>query len=238
MKDQYFGDINDYRKYGLLRSLAGVSGLRIGICWLLTPDDAGSDGDLRAYLNNPGKWRRYDPELYESLRRLLEGSAGRSVRNAHEWGLVPGAEYFEHVLGDNAEARAEYFYAAWEQLAGCQLLFFDPDNGIEVPSHQWGTRGSSKYVYWRELKESFSRGHSLLIYQHYPRVPRDQFVPFLAERIGEELDRARVSAFKTPYVASFLVEQPEHAQALEGAAAAIVARWSGQMEPWPQAPSD
>ena len=27
MKDQYFGDINDYRKYGLLRALQAGSGL-------------------------------------------------------------------------------------------------------------------------------------------------------------------------------------------------------------------
>ena len=33
MKDQYFGDINDYRKYGLLRPIIASSG------WMLTPDD-------------------------------------------------------------------------------------------------------------------------------------------------------------------------------------------------------
>ena len=39
MKNQYFGDINDYRKYGLLRLIAKKTGLKIGICWMLTPDD-------------------------------------------------------------------------------------------------------------------------------------------------------------------------------------------------------
>jgi len=29
MKDQYFGDINDYRKYGLLRAIVRSSELRI-----------------------------------------------------------------------------------------------------------------------------------------------------------------------------------------------------------------
>jgi len=37
MKNQYFGDINDYRKYGLLRCFA-EAGLNIGVCWMLTPE--------------------------------------------------------------------------------------------------------------------------------------------------------------------------------------------------------
>jgi hypothetical protein len=104
-----------------------------------------------------------------------------------------------------------------------------------VSSPLWGGRGSSRYIYWRELKDAFSRGHSLLIYQHYHRVPRDRFVPFLAERIGEELGCARVTAFKTPYVAFFLAKQPAHAQALHATAAAVAAGWAGQIEPWPEA---
>jgi hypothetical protein len=40
MKDQYFGDINDYRKYGLLRILSGMrcsgqSNISAAICWML-----------------------------------------------------------------------------------------------------------------------------------------------------------------------------------------------------------
>jgi hypothetical protein len=49
MKNQYFGDINDYRKYGLLRAFAEAH-LSVGVCWLLTADDAGGDGELRRLL--------------------------------------------------------------------------------------------------------------------------------------------------------------------------------------------
>jgi hypothetical protein len=237
VKHQYFGDVNDYRKYGLLRALTRVSGLRIGVCWLLTPDDAGGDGELRRYLAQPSKWRRYDSELYDALRRLLQEGLDRSVRHAREWDLVPGAEYFEPILADLAPARQEYFCKAWERLACCELLFLDPDNGIEVSSAPWAGRGSSRYIYWRELKVAFSRGHSLLIYQHYPHVPREPFVPFLADRIAEELGCSRVTAFRTSHVAFFLAQQPAHFQALDGAAIAIAAQWPRQIEPWPEASS-
>ena len=39
MKNQYFGDINDYRKYGLLRILISGGGIKTIVCWVLRPDD-------------------------------------------------------------------------------------------------------------------------------------------------------------------------------------------------------
>jgi hypothetical protein len=50
MKDQYFGDVNDFRKYGLLRVLVGTDHLRLGVCWMLTRPDSRTDGGLLAYL--------------------------------------------------------------------------------------------------------------------------------------------------------------------------------------------
>ena len=44
MKDQYFGDVNDFRKYGLLRLLTLQDGLRLGVCWMLTAPDGRPDG--------------------------------------------------------------------------------------------------------------------------------------------------------------------------------------------------
>jgi hypothetical protein len=37
MKVQYFGDVNDYRKFALLRLLASKGGFKIGVCWMLIP---------------------------------------------------------------------------------------------------------------------------------------------------------------------------------------------------------
>jgi len=170
VKDQYFGDVNAYRKYGLLRAFS-----RAG------------------------------------------------------WNLVPGATYFEAQLEDSLEARIRYFNGAWETFARCDLIFFDPDNGIEVQKTLLGRRGSAKYVYWDELKEAWDRGHSLLVYQHFPRVPHDRFLVFLSERIAEELPGARVSALATPYVAFFLAQQARHASALAGALQQLSLQWPGQI---------
>ncbi len=51
MKHQYFGDINDYRKYGLLRQLSNFGQIATSVCWMLTPDAPGNvDGQKLAYL--------------------------------------------------------------------------------------------------------------------------------------------------------------------------------------------
>jgi hypothetical protein len=106
LKNQYFGDINDYRKYGLLRALGFVTGLQVGICWTLTPDEGGSDGEFRRYLEEPSLWRKHDPELYDHLRKLLAPGMGRSVEHARCWELIPGATYYERLLSDDLSADA------------------------------------------------------------------------------------------------------------------------------------
>ena len=155
MKNQYFGDVNDYRKYGLLRVLASKGSLRLGICWLLTADDDRTDGEFRQYLHQPGRWRHHDAELYDRLRCLLAPGTERSVVHARNWDLVPGATYFEAFLPDETLARQQYFTAAGEELADCDLIFFDPDNGIEAESATIGARGSCKCIYWCELIHAY-----------------------------------------------------------------------------------
>lgn len=232
MKNQYFGDVNDFRKYGLLRTIQRASGLSIGVCWFLTADDGGADGGLRKYLNQPRRWRHYDSELFDKLQRLLDPDVRRSVSHAHAWGLVPGTLYFDELLGDRRSARFAYFEAARHALGNRDLIFVDPDNGIEIPSTKLGAAGSSKYVYWAELQAIYAAGHSILVYQHFPRVVRDRFIPFLAGRLNEELPESTVVAFSTPYVVFFLVQQPKHADALDLAARAVQQQWLGQIKVW------
>lgn len=57
MKNQYFGDVNDYQKYELLRTLANNGQYKIGVCWMLTADDGQTDGKFTDFLNKPDVWR-------------------------------------------------------------------------------------------------------------------------------------------------------------------------------------
>jgi hypothetical protein len=231
VKNQYFGDVNDYRKYGLLRCLTAATGLPLGVCWLLTEPENRPDGEFRRYLDDPRRWRHYDPELYDGLRRLLDPDVRRDVHHADAWNLIPGARYYTPILRDDAAARSGYFAEGLQALAGCPLLFFDPDNGVEVPSTRIGRKRSSKYVYWPEIEEAYARGHSLVVYQHYVRVQRVPFMQGLAAECARRLVAPLVDTFATAHVVFVLIARPEHADLFAGAHARIASTWAGQIRP-------
>ncbi len=229
MKDQYFGDVNDYRKYGLLRALATVTQFPVGICWLLTTPDGRSDGEFRRYLDQPERWRHYDPELYDRLRLLVEPRSVRSVQLARAWTLLPGATFHDELLHDDARSRRAYFDRAWKVLTECPVIFFDPDNGIEVPSTRLGNKGSSKFLYWDEITQAYGRGHSLVIYQHFIRERRDGFIARMGAQLASRLKAPLVDSFRTSHVVFFLAARPEHAAAFDRTHDVIHDRWAGQI---------
>jgi len=146
MKNQYFGDVNDYKKYGLLRILSGNSSIRTGICWMLTEDNDLNDGKFTDYLQKPQKWKAFDPILYESLNECLSNIESRNVSWAEIQNLVPSAKFFSKILTDNALERQPYFQQFLSIAKGCELIFFDPDNGLEVKSVSYGNKDSCKYL--------------------------------------------------------------------------------------------
>ena len=91
MQDNYVGDIGDYGKYGLLRRVT-AAGLRLAVNWYrVVPTRPGKqeDGKYTAYLDQPEKYRHYDPELFECLAGIVHGGERKdapdriSARKAH-----------------------------------------------------------------------------------------------------------------------------------------------------------
>jgi hypothetical protein len=229
MKDQYFGDINDYRKYGLLRDLAGISGLKLGVCWMRTNPDHRTDGELRQYLDFPSRWRHYDADLYDLLRRLVNPTIQRDLTHAESWGLLPGALYHRDSLVNDGGSREEYFRNAWLALEQSKLMFFDPDNGMEVKSAPYGTKRAAKYLFWREVEGAFNLRYSLVIYQHFRREARSPFIKKLADEFKKRLAVDVVFSFRTPHVVFFVIPHPEHASLFSGVCEAIEAKWFTQV---------
>jgi hypothetical protein len=236
VKDQYFGDVNDYRKYGLLRAIA-KTGLRVGVCWMLTPADDSSDGRLTTYWQEPARWRKFDPGLFSALRRCDRGRAPRSISMAARWKLIPDALYFPRLLGDSAVSREAFFSAASVNLSAADLLFFDPDNGLEVASVPRGRKRSSKYLYWQEVESTFRAGHSVLIYQHWQRTHRDAQVKLRISQLRQRIGPVVVFTFKTSFVLLILAAHPRHVQECQRAINAIAKEWTDQFETkeWPAA---
>lgn len=216
MKEQYVGDVNDYRKYALLR-LLGRSGLRLGVCWMLTPPDGRSDGNNLGYLDQP-KQEQHDPELFTLLRRVRGEPDARRLILIEGSEILPGAVFVNTIVPEPLFERQLWFKQASAALAETDLIFFDPDNGIEVGSVAKGRRNSSKYVYRDELAATYRAGHSLLVYQHFQRTERDSFIQAVATDLRRVAVDAEVWAIRTSHVVFMLVIQPRHRPALSQAA--------------------
>jgi hypothetical protein len=226
MKEQYVGDISDYRKYALLRALAGPGGLKPRVCWMLTPPDQRADGNKVQYLKRPEKWRGYDSPLFDLLKSVVDDQPSERLREIEQSGIVPGAGYFNDILPDDLDGRRRYFTEAAKKLSAAALVFFDPDNGLEVPSNPKGRKGSSKYLYFDEVAATYSGGQSVLIYQHFAREERGAYVARLGERLKQVATDALLWKFRTSHVVFLLLAQPRHERQAQSAAV-VVAQWNG-----------
>lgn len=230
MKNQYFADVNDFRKYGLLRSLVDSSKMKAAICWMLTENDTRTDGKFIDYLNHPEKWRRYDPDLFDMLASCITNQSNRSVKWAKENQLIPSAVYFAESLCNEQEKRQRYFAEFDTIAADSDLVFFDPDNGIETKSVPFGHQGSNKYIYWPELINTFQSGKSILVYQHFIRVKRELFIQQLADRFCEYLPISEMFSLTTANVLFLLIPQPHHQKYLEKKCEEISTNWYSQIQ--------
>ena len=173
MQDRYAGDIGDYVKYALLRAIRGTR--RLGVAWYLHPD-AGPTGDGKhiAYLERPGEWRRLDTELFDTLKELVGNR--RSVAAIQESGILGDAVFADERLAvaevrvhDRERWRSRWFSRIQRQLAGCDLVFADPDNGL-VPDDRFrpATKVGAKGIQFSEAM-ALAEGRTAVIYHHNTR---------------------------------------------------------------------
>ncbi len=229
MKNQYVGDVNDYRKYGLIRALQKPGDLRVLVAWMLTPDDGGADGSFRQYIRKPHQWRGYDADLFDHLARSVDEVAAPSVRLIEQADVLPKARFYSAVVPDDGAGRAEWDARLLDSAADADLVFLDPDNGLEVKSKPVGRLGSSKYATWHEVESLYGGGCSVLVYQHYCREQRSVFQRRLADKMAECTGSSFVQGFATAHVLFLLAGQPRHAQSFAEAVAGLLPRWHGQI---------
>ena len=207
MKNQYFGDIYDYIKYGLLRQLNCYGRISTSVCWMLTENVDRRDGHRVNYLQEPAVWRDFDAPVFDCLRTAVLNRKERHVRVIEKSGLLPNTTFYRNLMNDATAERSRYFDGFLTSANGRELVFFDPDNGLEIKSVKYGQKGDSRYLYLREVSQAFKAGHSILIYQHMPPKPRDPLIRDLASKLIRETGSVEVYVFRTPRVAFFLVPQ-------------------------------
>lgn len=196
MRHNFVNDIGDYGKYALLRALVTSDALpmRLGVIWYLTEHpERNGDGRRRAHLSGDG-WDELDPGLLAEMREI-EGSL--HDKNELHLSLIERSAilptetvYFSEAIPDagiaarlRIQARAAWFERAKQAVVDCNLLFLDPDNGLEVRSVAPGSRSAAKYVMATEIEELITTGVGVVLYQHGDR----SLWPVQRERIRQQL---------------------------------------------------
>ena len=187
MKDQYVGDVGDFGKYGLLRILLN-EGFKLGVNGYHTKNSSKKyDGNVRKYIERPKDFSSFDPELF----RLLEGFQSedeRHIKNVESREVLPKTLFFDDILDtdgmvkwDKLLTRHRWHERALAKLAGCELIFADPDNGLSTESDE-------KYVLPSEIEDYFVRGQDVLYYHHRDYSSEDQWlrtVSFMREYLED-----------------------------------------------------
>ena len=194
MKNQHFGDRNDFFKYDLSLSLIEQIDELRGFTFvpMLTPDVGSGDGTPTHY----AVLGSHRPALYQYLKTCVADPARRRVASLkhfmsrHE----PKVRYREH--GETAYltdgTRAAYFGGIPQLQMKASVILVDPDNGFEVKSTSRATE--HKYLRYSELADLYramGRNSVLLASQHWPGIARQQAFDHAAFEIAERLPDAQ-----------------------------------------------
>lgn len=196
MKNQYFGDVGDYGKYGMLRFLA-KEGIKIAVNWYLTADDGSNDGKHISYLESD-KDSRYDSELFYFLKTKIDAGE-RNIASIEKADMIPGAVYYDVILGDEGDNRVQkrqnraiWHANALQKCSGSELVFLDPDNGA-CEKEPANAKEHTKYCYADEIADYYEAGQDVVYYCQKGRRTYDQWEEAKA-MMKQRLPEARIAA--------------------------------------------
>jgi hypothetical protein len=203
VRHNFVNDIGDYAKYALLRSLciSGQTEIRLGVIWYLTDHaERNGDGRKRPHLSQDG-WQNLDPELLTTMRQIegtLGGQDELNVGLIEASSILPaGTAYFSEAIPQaqgtakqRVSERTAWFERARKAVADCDLVFLDPDNGLEVRSVPLTSPKAGKYATISEIVALLKNGAGVVLYQHGSRTPWPAQREHICAQIASGTDQA------------------------------------------------
>jgi len=185
VKNQYFGDNKDLLKDDLVLMImqAGLVKHFTFVPMLTEPDGTnhGEKADrsyARAGTGNKELVNFLD-ECINGGQKDIEQMVGFFQRYGIGMTIYYGEDgYFSHWK------RQSYFAGIESGLLSKSLILLDPDNGLEVK------RSGEKHVLYSEVKELYERMDEdsiLMVYQYFPRAPRQQYLNGRAQELKEKV---------------------------------------------------
>ena len=99
-----------------------------------------------------------------------------------------------------------------QTVFNCDLVFLDPDNGLNVKSVKKGTRKSVKYAWTCEIADYIADGKSVIFYNHRPRKKADAYFSEYSARLAVMKKPVHVLTFPRRSVRDYFIipAQPSH----------------------------
>ena len=183
MQDRYVGDIGDFGKYSLLRSVVrespGLPSLRLAVNWYRVPNEShNNDGRHTQYLKPQSlqaRIRSCEPKLYDALAQVVLEDR-RTLEAVQTADILPaGTCFFSEQLcftglgfAERASRRTSWIRAALASTRPADVVFLDPDNGLECSVRPLSGKGP-KYVFLDDLPPYLDRRQSVIVYHHTSR---------------------------------------------------------------------
>ena len=238
MQNAYVGDIGDYGKYGLLRSLIKEK-FSVSVNWYYVKSEKRKpenskpnrqkpkDGKYIDYLCDEKKpYKDCDPDLFKLLYKLVYEEDNRKVEAIKESGKIK-ASFFGEEIGYNRELWHE---KALNELPVSDIIFLDPDNGLQTNKMHEEGRITPKHVAWEELGDYYHRGQTVVLYQHRPQMTsKETCISSVMEYGRKWLKADEIFVLEYPAFTNrfyFIFAHKKHKQRLNEVCDNIVRQWS------------
>lgn len=190
MKNQYFGDIHDFKKYTLLKWFMEGCDDKLLVAWYLTSDDEEiKDGNKRQYLEKKyEKFSKCNKELFKFLKEVHKKRNIKSIEKRRDL-ISKNIDFFDKNL-DFYKDRKTWFEELENKAKKFDIIFADPDNGIK-----FNNKNSKKHIKLSEIKKLWEMNKSLIIYQHFLKVDHKVLMAGIVYRLFSVL-----KSIKEPFI--------------------------------------
>ena len=223
MQERWAGSVGDFGKLALLRQL--MEGRRLAICWYLTgqSSDHGHETRYFDYLNRPGDFRHLAPEIFDMLKEITSDNRSEISRIGalENSGLLNGALFHRKRVPQRASLREIWAKELIESVSEADLVFLDPDNGIQ------GRRITPKHVALAEIAALRRQGRALVIVQR--QSGRQAEPKYLAEKL-KLLGCHRIELIRFRLISSRFFVVADHDAAISERIASFSRKWGSWIQ--------
>jgi hypothetical protein len=217
------GGVSDFGKFALLRHL--TRDRRLAVCWYLSGESAGTQDRDRHfdYLKRPDEFRHLAPDVFDQLVEFDGGSHAPidPLTELHTSRILGNAVFLRQEVPRKAALRRQWLDALVDCVRGTNLVFLDPDSGLQ------GQRVTTGHVALAEIAALRLPDRALII--GHQQSGRRSEVKFLADKM-RSLGCNPVEIVRLRLVTSRFYVIADHDSAMTGLIATFVKKWGDRIK--------